>query len=336
VPVAALEAYQGIEDFHYPSTRRIPELLPGADILQLHNLHGGYFDLRELPALARWTTVVFSPHDMWLATGHCAHTLDSDRWLTGCGDCPHLDTYPAIRRDATRRNWQRKQAIYRGVRAHLVAPSDWLRLRLERSMLAPALASSRTIRNGVDLEAFRPSSGATRPVDRLLFVGRSARTSPWRDFALLREALVAVGVRRRLELVVVGDEGETEVHGGLTVKYAGTVPTAALAKLYQTATLYVHPARADTFPTSVLEALASGVPVVASGVGGIPEQVTRATGRLVTNGHEFAAAVEQLLDDDDGRRRAGIAARQDAEQRFDARRQVSEYLSLLAELSGTA
>jgi glycosyltransferase involved in cell wall biosynthesis len=48
---------------------------------------------------------------------------------------------------------------------------------------------------------------------------------------------------------------------------------ARVAEHYRAADVYVHAARADTFPTTVLEALACGTPVVASSVGGIPEQV---------------------------------------------------------------
>ena len=68
------------------------------DVLHLHNLHGGYFDLRVLPELSAHQPTVVTMHDEWLYTGHCAYTLDSERWLEGCGSCPHLDSYPAARR----------------------------------------------------------------------------------------------------------------------------------------------------------------------------------------------------------------------------------------------
>ena len=63
-----------------------------------------------------------------------------------------------------------------------------------------------------------------------------------------------------------------------------------VAQYYQAADVYLHAATADTFPRAVLEALACGTPVVATGVGGIPEQVrslgdafgpAKATGILV-------------------------------------------------------
>ena len=93
--------------------------------------------------------------------------------------------------------------------------------------------------------------------------------------------------------------------------------------------------KADNHPLTVLEALACGVPVVASRVGGIPEQLTDATGALVRPGDadELAAAVEALLADPDRRVRIGAAAAADARERFSLELQVEAYMGLYAELA---
>ena len=99
---------------------------------------------------------------------------------------------------------------------------------------------------------------------------------------------------------------------------------------YQAADLYLHPARAETFPTTVLEALACGNPVVASAVGGIPEQVIEGrTGFLVPVGDARALAgrVLDLLADEEFRLRMGREAAEDAAQRFGLERMVGEYLA---------
>ena len=49
--------------------------------------------------------VALTLHDEWLLTGHCAYTLGCERWRIGCGRCPDLTIYPAIRRDSTAENF---------------------------------------------------------------------------------------------------------------------------------------------------------------------------------------------------------------------------------------
>lgn len=75
----------------------------------------------------------------------------------------------------------------------------------------------------------------------------------------------------------------------------------------------IHPSHWDAFPTALLEAMAAGVPVVASAVGGIPEIVTEASGRLIgapPRGDALAAALAPLLADRDLRRAMGAAGRE--------------------------
>ena len=126
-PGVLLDVARGREDFRFPASHRVLELSPRVpDVLHLHNLHGGYFDLRVLPELSARQPTVVTMHDEWLYTGHCAYTLDSERWLEGCGSCPHLDSYPALRVDGTAENWRRKAALYKRSRLHVVCPSEWL------------------------------------------------------------------------------------------------------------------------------------------------------------------------------------------------------------------
>ena len=99
--------------------------------------------------------------------------------------------------------------------------------------------------------------------------------------------------------------------------------------------IYVHPTRADTFPTTVLEALACGVPVVASEVGGIPEQVVEGkTGFLVPVGDALAMAerILCLLADEVIRITMGNAAVEDAAEKFGLERMIGDYLSFYQDI----
>src|SRR5262245_23731658 len=110
---------------------------------------------------------------------------------------------------------------------------------------------------------------------------------------------------------------------------------SAVARYYQAADVYLHAARADTFPNTVLEALARGKPVVATAVSGIPEQVDEAqTGFLVPVGdaHALADRLVQLLSESSLRQDMGKQAAEVALRRFDLHRQADAYLAWHHEL----
>lgn len=282
-PGRLLDRYLGRETYRYPATHQLLDGDP-PDVLHLHNLHGGYFDLRLLPALSRRSPVVLTLHDAWLLSGHCAHSLGCERWRTGCGACPDLTIYPAIRRDATAVNWERKRAIFQNARLHVATPSEWLADAVRASMLRDAVEELRVIPNGVDLDLFTPGSPSDArrtlglPDDKplLLTTGERLRTNPFKDLITARRAaaVAADHLDRDLILLVLGDSGPDDSEGRACVRFIPFQPDPQVtATYYRAADLYVHASHADTFPLSVLEALASGTPPVATAVGGIPEQI---------------------------------------------------------------
>jgi glycosyltransferase involved in cell wall biosynthesis len=347
-PGGWLDYVHGAEDLFHPGTWRLLTLAGQPSVVHGHNLHGGYFDLRALPWLSRHVPVVLTLHDAWLLSGHCAHSFDCERWTTGCGHCPDLTIYPAIRRDATNFNWRRKSEVYARSRLHVAAPSRWLMHKVESSMLAPALAETRVIPNGVDLTVFRPTDmQAARlsldiPQDArvLLFVAETARRNMWKDYATIRDAVALASERLRdqnILFIALGGDGRPERIGRAEARcVAYQNDPQVVARFYQAADVYVHAARADTFPNTVLEAMACGTPVVATAVGGIPEQVEEArTGFLVRprDGAGMAGRLAQVLSDADLRQRMGSAGVESARSRFDVQQQVDAYLDWYAQLS---
>jgi glycosyltransferase involved in cell wall biosynthesis len=329
---------RGHEDFGFPGTSSLLDLAPEpVDIVHCHNLHGGYFDLRALPSISRQRPLVLTLHDAWLLSGHCAHSFDCSRWETGCGSCPDLDIYPAVNRDATARNWRIKHEIFAASSIYLATPCRWLMERAERSLLADSLVDARVIPYGVDRTVFRPGSkeAARAALDLpqqakiLLFSAAGARTSRWRDFTGLREAAALVAEKlpdEELVLVALGEEAPDERAGGALIRSLPYRDGADIGLYYQAADLYLHPALADTFPNSVLEALACGTPVVATAVGGIPEQVTDGVGSLVPSRdpRRMADAAVTLLSDPDRLARAGKNAATSI--RFDLPGHASAYV----------
>jgi glycosyltransferase involved in cell wall biosynthesis len=360
-PLREVENWLGIENFSYPGTRQIIDMTPQKpNIVHCHNLHGGYFDLRLLPWLSQQVVTILTPHDAWLMSGHCAHSLGCERWKIGCGHCPDLTLYPAIPRDATAYNWRRKRDIYARSHVYVATPCEWLMRKVEQSMLAPAVVEARVIPNGIDLSVFHPvdkqaaraALGIPQDTQVLLFTANGIRRNMWKDYQTMRNAtaLVAEPIDRRdLLFIALGEDAPAERIGRAQVRFVPYEKDAeVVAQYYQAADLYLHAARAETFPNTILEALACGTPVVATAVGGISEQVrgleaaegqlqtvklnhhnkSEATGILVPAGDAagMAVGIERLMNNNCLRRRLGDNAARDARNRFDLQRQVDSYL----------
>jgi glycosyltransferase involved in cell wall biosynthesis len=336
----------GQEDFDFPGTRHLLEQAPfQPDVLHLHNLHGDYFDLRELPRLSQAVPTIITMHDAWLLSGHCAHSFDCDRWKTGCGSCPNLDIYPALHRDGTALNWNRKRDIYRHSRLWLVCPSQWLAQKVRQSTLMTGATMLRVIPNGVDTSIFKPGNTAAArhrlgwPQDEfiVMFAADYGRRNQWKDYPTMREAIRLASekaVGKSIRFFAIGATAAPEQAGAATIEF---LPYRdSMVECYQAADVYFHAAKADTFPTTILEALACGTTVVATSVGGIPEQIVHGqTGFLSPAGNvdSLVCHLLRLLQDPQLCKRLGEAAAKDAEKRFCLARAVDNYLALYEEFS---
>jgi glycosyltransferase involved in cell wall biosynthesis len=348
-PSRFLAQQRGVDYFNYPATIDLPNLTgQPVDLLHAHNLHGDYFDLRQLPALSAQLPTMLTLHDAWLLTGHCAHSLGCERWKTGCGQCPNLTIYPAVRRDATAHNWSIKRDLFAASQLYIASPSRWLLEQVHQSILAPAIIDSRVIPNGIDQSIYRPADPrAARaqlnlPPDAriLLFAANGIRQSDFKDFRTMRHAIkevAALMTDQRILLLALGETAPPQQLGPQAeLRF---IPhqrdEQLLARFYQASDIYVHAAKADTFPMTILEALSCGTPVVATAVGGIPEQVDDdATGFLTPGGdpHAMAQRIAHVLRHPPLRSRLAQQAARTAAQRFDLRQQAQAYLDWYDEI----
>jgi glycosyltransferase involved in cell wall biosynthesis len=178
------------------------------------------------------------------------------------------------------------------------------------------------IPNAVDVASAPRWSPAERERPLIVAVGRLKAP---KDFPTLIRALS--GLRPdSFEAVIVGEgpdrprlEEEIEALGlSGRVRLAGE--RRDVPELLAAADVFVLPSASEGLPVSVLEAMAAGLPVIASRVGGVPEQVSDGeTGLLVEPGdpNELTAALDRLIADPSLRRRLGAAGRARAEQAFD-------------------
>lgn len=222
-----------------------------------------------------------------------------------------------------------ERAVWRGV--DVFTPwSQWAADSLRRNGVDERRV--RVMPPGVDLGAWTPQRRAPRDADaplRLLFVGG--------DFArkggpLLIEAMRAFAGRCELDIVtrdaVDGDAPGVRVH-------RAEPNSPELKALYASSDVFVLPTRAECFGIATVEAMASGMPVIVSDVGGARDIVDDGdTGWLIApdDASALAGAIERALTARDELPAMGGRARAVAEQRFDGARNDAAIVDLVLEL----
>jgi len=349
-PKEALNYISGKENTHYRTfCRQLKREGIPFDIIQLHNLHGGYFGIDYLPFLSSQYPLVITLHDTWLFSGHCAYSFECDGWKSGCGECPDLKRYPPLERDNTARNWLHKSKLFQKSRIYPVGVSQWVLDQAMQSMMAPAIRLPKVIYNGIDLSIFHPDNKqkARRLLELpseqkiVLFVANSIEKNTYKDFSTFQKTFGFVGEYWKEDhpVLFLGLGGSEELSLGTRGAELSVITKISdpkrVAAYYQAADVYLHTTRADTFPTTILEAMACGLPVVATRVGGIPEQVIEnETGFLADykdcidhGNHILYLLSNQLIANKLGRNAAQIAA-----LKYDQTRMISDYLSYYEEV----
>jgi glycosyltransferase involved in cell wall biosynthesis len=211
-----------------------------------------------------------------------------------------------------------KQAFYRRVfrrAAGFVAWSEWTKTSLVEDYGCRE-EDVAVIPPGTDLAEYAPGN-RDHELPRILFVGGDFRRKGGE--LLLQVFRDRLRGRAVLELVT---ESEVPPEPGVTV-HRGVAPNSEkLRQLYATCEVFALPTTADCYPVACLEALAAGMPLVTTRIGGIPDMVREGeTGHLIARGDGPALgdALESLLEHPARRRAMGRAAREEASSRFEVR-----------------
>jgi len=270
---------------------QISEINP--DIIHLHHLHGYYINIDIVFKYLHKANkpVVWTFHDCWAFTGHCCHFdyIGCEKWKIECNNCPQKKEYPkSFFIDKSKKNYYRKQYLFTSLQnLTIVSVSKWLNNLVSQSIFKNT--PHRYIYNGVDTEVFKPNenSEATKVVynvkNKYLILGVA---SPWgkrkgfSDFIQLSKYLKSDEV-----VILVGlNKWEIDILPNNVVGLLKTENKQQLVDLYSAADVFVNPTLEDNFPTTNIEALACGTPVITYNTGGSPEAITNDTGIVVEKG----------------------------------------------------
>lgn len=245
----------------------------GADIIQVHNINGWYFNLSTLKKMSKIKPVVWTLHDMWPINPHSGYT-SSMKLQNGLYKVSDKDLYPkTLWSNDYYLSWK-KNIIYKNMQVELISPSQWLAdLTINTSLGARGI---RVIPNGVDTKTFRIQDKvalkkllglSNHPI--VLFVGAAATTTNkfkgFSDFLWMASQTYFKDV----QFVCFGTS--ENYSDGLITYIQGTSDKNIVAKYMALADVFVMPSRFENFPLVILEALACGTPVVAYDVGGVAE-----------------------------------------------------------------
>ncbi|WP_042341658.1 glycosyltransferase family 4 protein [Calothrix sp. PCC 7507] len=311
-----------------------------ADVLNFHNLHSTYFNYLSIPKLTENKPAIWTLHDMWSFTGHCAYSFDCMRWKVGCGKCPYLDTYPRIKYDNTQLEWKLKDWVYSRSNLAIVAPSRWLTDQAKASMLGRF--PIHYIPYGIDTTAYQPldpllcQTLLDIPVDKrvLLFAAESLKDQR-KGGDLLLKALQQLPQSLKAEsiLLTFGNSAEaitSEI--GIPTINLGYISSDRLKSVaYCAADLFIFPTRNDNLPLVLQESMACGTPMVSFKIGGVPDLVRPdITGYLAApeDADDFCNGIVQLLEDDNLREQMSQNCRAIALEEYPLELQAKRYIEL--------
>lgn len=267
--------------------RTIDKIKP--DIVHLHNIHDHWLNYNFIfQYLANnKIPVVWTQHDQWATTGHCMYNIcGCERWKEECHDCPISKWYSL---DCSRRNYQLKKKLLANIPSLTIVPvSEWLGDNIRQSHLKNR--PIKVIHNGIDIHTFSPQPTNAHErygidKDKNIILGVAAiwdERKGLNDFYELAKCLD----KDKFAIIIVGQLTEEikQVNGCQIVFVGRTQNALELAQLYSSASVFVNPTYQDNYPTTNLEAIACGTPVITYRTGGSPEVIDDGTGIVIEQG----------------------------------------------------
>lgn len=263
------------------------------DIIHLHNLHGYYINIKILFDYLSTIKIpiIWTLHDCWSFTGHCAYFdfINCNKWEIQCYNCPQKRIYPSsLLLDSSKKNFICKNKLFNKIsNLTLIPVSNWLSSLIGKSFLN--LHNCKTIHNGIDLNIFRPVNSSYfqdkyNTNKKFVILGL---TNIWADRKGLNDFILLDKLinHSNYQIILVGLNKKQMKVVPPTIKcIIRTENIDELVALYSLADVFVNPTWEDNFPTTNIEALACGTPIVTYKTGGSPEAIDKETGIIIEKG----------------------------------------------------
>ncbi|PJA89808.1 MAG: hypothetical protein CO137_02315 [Candidatus Magasanikbacteria bacterium CG_4_9_14_3_um_filter_32_9] len=249
-----------------------------ADVIHCHNLHGRFFNLDTLRKMSQIKPVVWTLHDEWAITPHCALTMQTGKMSNGLYVCESIDIPPRLFWDNNKRLAIYKNNIYRNCHFDIVTPSIWLRDRVLNTILSKQ--NIHYIPNGIDTSIFVPLNKKTvrqklgLPLNKkiILFLADGVKENIWKGWEYVEDIIKLNKDRDDIVFLSVGNNNEEKSTNNIFY-YKYTKNESEVSMYYSAADVLLFTSIAENFPLVVLEAMSCGLPIVSFDTGGIKEAV---------------------------------------------------------------
>ena len=324
--------------------RRIREANP--DIIHLHNIHGYYL---HYPTLMKYLAyeykgkIIWTFHDLWPITGHCAYysAVNCDKWMTGCNHCPNKKRYPvSLGLDGSRKNYEIKKELFTSLsNLTITVPSEWMASQVRQSFMGKYPVE--VIHNGIDTAVFDHNRLIA---DLDIESNKCADETAWSDKKILLSVASIWDERKGLkDLVALSDKLNDDyvmVIVGLSKHQISRLPKGVigitrtenieeLVSLYSRAHIFINPSLEESFSLVTVEALSCGCPCIVLDTSAVAELVNDDNG-VVLHSHkpeDYLDAIKSI--ENRGYSRDSVRA---TALKYDNKYMLEEYMRLYGEV----
>lgn len=314
------------------------------DLIHIHELHAYFVNLTELLEFLKeqQIPVVWTFHCEYMYTGKCGFAYECQGYKSGCGNCPYLRQYvSSLAIDKTAQLLAEKKAAMEGLNLKaIVTPSKWLADKTKETYLYGN--NIQVIHNGIDTDGIfypRPKDDAIRnqfgiPADARLILAVAPNIMDVRKGGQMVVDLAET--MPDTHFVLVGAD-ETKRHSPNVQLIARTKDQDELARWYSEADLFIICSKAENFPTTCIESLCCGTPVVGLDECGTKETAPEPYGTFVRvdiagdADVKYAATLEALQKAIDSQLGRGLTAeeiRKYAVEHYDNAVMYNNYLEI--------
>ncbi len=258
------------------------------DVIHLHNLHNWTVNIGMLFAYIkkRNMKVLWTLHDCWSMTGRCAHfaAAGCSRWKAGCHHCPGMQSYPSAYVDQSRILWKLKKKWLTGIEnMQIITPSHWLADIVRESYLSEY--PLKVLNNGIDLRVFHAEKENVKKQYGIeeadyLVLGVAFDWTERKGLDVFIRLAERLNGKYKILLVGTDEQVDKQLPDNI-LSIHRTNSKQELAAIYRSADVFINPTREDTYPTTNLEALACGTPVITFRTGGAPETLDTSCGSVI-------------------------------------------------------